>query len=186
MDLSNVAIMDRLAVSGEWFRWMNTEIMKNWVGRQPGAVFGSRWKVRLVDGTRIKEPGPTGSSWRMHYSIDLPSLRCDESLVSSNDGEGESLTRFTVHAGELFVGDRAYGARNEVIRRTRKEGTEPRPETLESAGYIFVFTTVGRDALGAADILEMYRGRWQIELVFKRSKSIPECVKYNETVPFGN
>ena len=47
-----------------------------------------------------------------------------------------------------------------------------RPETLESAKYIFVFTTAPREELSGAQALEMYRGRWQIELVFKRLKSI--------------
>ena len=47
-----------------------------------------------------------------------------------------------------------------------------RPETLEAAKYVFVFTTVPRTDLSARQALEMYRGRWQIELVFKRLKSI--------------
>jgi hypothetical protein len=36
----------------------------------------------------------------------------------------------------------AEKARREVIRRAQKERAKPKPETLESAGYIFVFTTV--------------------------------------------
>ncbi len=34
-----------------------------------------------------------------------------------------------------------------------------------------MFTTVDRE-LGPAQVLEAYRGRWQIEIVFKRLKSI--------------
>ena len=41
-----------------------------------------------------------------------------------------------------------------------------RPETLEYAKYVIVFTTW--DGPSAADILEWYRVRWQIELAFKR------------------
>lgn len=40
------------------------------------------------------------------------------------------------------------------------------------AGYIFVLTTAGLDALSAAAVLELYRARWQVELGFKRLKSL--------------
>ena len=250
MDLSDVAIMDRLRMSGEWFRWMTTELMQAWVARQPATVFGSKWKVRVVDGTRIKEPGPTGSCWCIHYCIDLPSLACHELKVFDKHGNGESFTQFSVEPGDLFVGDRAYGVRpgifhvvgaggdvlarfamsnlplqnpqgrafdllkhlrtlrgtrigqwpvrlewknqtlqgwvcaigksrqatekaqKHIWRQSQKNGTKPRPETLESAAYTFVFTTVGPEDLQPAQVLEMYRGRWQIEIVFKRLKSI--------------
>jgi len=248
--LSDVAIMDRLRMSQEWFRWMNTELMTALVTRQPTAIYGDRWNVRVVDGTRIKEPGPTGSSWNIHYSIDLPSLLCRELVISEHTGEGESFRRFTVSPGDLMVGDRAYGvrpgifhvvdqggdvlvrfamsnlplqtpdgrpfsllarlrrlsgtkigdwpvrlewetktldgrvcaikksrqaaekARQAVKRQAQKNGSKPKPETLEAAGYTFVFTTVASNLLPPSSVLEMYRGRWQIELVFKRLKSV--------------
>ena len=250
VDLSDVAIMDRLKQAGEWFRWMNAEIMNRWVAKPPATVFGTRWNVRLVDGTRVKEPGPTGSSWCIHYSIGLPSLACDELHVTDSHGEGESFCRFSVRPGDLLIGDRAYGvrpgifhvcdqggdvlvrfaidnlplhtpagrpfdllkplrtltgtklgdwpvrlrgnghdvagrvcaikksrqaaekARRHARRQAQKNGSQVKPETLEAAGYIFVFTTIARELLPASAILEMYRGRWQIEPVFKRLKSI--------------
>jgi hypothetical protein len=249
-DLSDVAIMDRLRMSSEWFRWMNEQIMHVWVERQPMAVFGTRWNIRIVDGTRVCEPGPTGSSWQIHYSIGIPSLACDELAASPNGELGETFKRFTVRPGDLLIGDRAYGvrpgifhvvqaggdvlvrfamdnlplhtrmgkpfdllkrlralgpreiadwpvrlewkgqtiegrvcairksrhaaerARKGVIRQAQKNGFKPKAETLEAAGFIFVFTTLTREELAPRDILEMYRGRWQIELVFKRLKSI--------------
>ena len=39
-DVSDVAIMDRLRQSEEWFRWMNSELMACWIVRQPSTVFG--------------------------------------------------------------------------------------------------------------------------------------------------
>lgn len=252
VSLSDVTIMDRLRLSGEWFRWMNTEIMKAWVIRQAGTVFGSRWNVRLVDGTYVKEPGPTGSSWRINYSIRLPSLACDDLAVTASrgKGKGESFLRFAVSPGDLFIGDRVYGvrsgifhvvnnggdvlvrfalsnlplatprggqfnllkrlreltgrklgdwpvllefegrrlpgrvcaikksrqaaqkARDRLAKEAKRNGSKTRPETLETTGYVFVFTTVERKHLCPGNVLEMYRGRWQIELVFKRLKSI--------------
>jgi len=53
-----------------------------------------------------------------------------------------------------------------------KKGKELRPETLEYAEYITLFTTASRRNLKGEDVLSLYRGRWQIELAFKRLKSI--------------
>jgi len=110
-DVSDVAIMDRLRQTEEWFRWMNSELAARWVIRQPRAVFGERWNLCVVDGTEVVEPGPTGSSWRIHYAIGLPSLRCSavEVTDSRGSGNGETFARFPVHPGDLFIGDRAYG-----------------------------------------------------------------------------
>jgi hypothetical protein len=66
----------------------------------------------------------------------------------------------------------AAQARQRTERAARKRGHTPRPETIEAAGYIFVATTVPASALSAEQSLELYRGRWQVELVFKRLKSL--------------
>ena len=52
-----------------------------------------------------------------------------------------------------------------------RKGHIVRPDTIEAAAYVFVFTTLDRRFSPTA-VLEMYRGRWQIELSFKRLKSI--------------
>ena len=45
---------------------------------------------------------------------------------------------------------------------------------MEFARYVIVFTTFpGADSSGA-EVLEWYRLRWQLELVFKRFKSLAE------------
>ncbi len=251
--VSDVAIMDRLRQAEEWFRWMNSELLAHWVVRQPRAVFGERWNLRVVDGTEVTEPGPTGSSWRIHYAIGLPSLRCSavEVTGSRGAGHGETFARFPVHPGDLFLGDRAYGVprgihhvvqgggdvlvrfgwnnlplwsghsqerfdlfghlrtlhgtalgdwpafvrddqrlvagrvcavrksrqaaeegRRQVRRKAQQHGNQILPQTLEAADYIFVFTTVAALVLPPAHVLECYRGRWQVELVFKRLKSL--------------
>jgi hypothetical protein len=246
-NISDVALLKRLKASGEWFRWMAVELMKNWVAKQPSAVFGKDFRIRIIDATAIQEPGSTGSTWRLHYSIGLPSLQCDEVYLTSPK-VGESFKRFSVHAGDLFIADRGYAhragigyivrgggnvivrinlkipfatrdgnpyplleqlrtlsgtrvgdwdvavldedllipgricaiknsekaaekARRRIIKESKRKGHKPKPKTLEAAGYIFVFTTL--DArIPATTVLEMYRGRWQIELTFKRLKSI--------------
>lgn len=43
---------------------------------------------------------------------------------------------------------------------------------MEHAEYVSLFTTANRFSLKTEDILNLYRDRWQIELVFKRLKGI--------------
>ena len=58
----------------------------------------------------MKEPGRTGSLWRVHYSLRLPSLTCDFFKLTRTKGEGtgESLTRFPFAAGDRVLADRGY------------------------------------------------------------------------------
>jgi len=66
----------------------------------------------------------------------------------------------------------AEKARRKASRKAQKNGSKVMPQTLEAAGYVLVFTTIAKPILKPAFVLEMYRGRWQIEIVFKRLKSI--------------
>ena len=93
--LSDVAIMDRLRLSGQWFRWMNTQLMNSLVRRPPQSVYGQDLGVKLVDATRVQEPGPTGSNWVLHYCVALSSLACEQVIVTDQQtGNGESFRRF--------------------------------------------------------------------------------------------
>jgi hypothetical protein len=260
INVSDVTIMDRLRVSGPWFQWMSIELMKKWIAKQPLSVFGDKWNVKLIDGTRVKEPGPTGSSWCVHYSINLPSLQCDQLTVKDSHGNGETFKYFKVNKDDLFIGDRVYGVRpgilhikkgggevlcrfimdclplktrdgekfdllqhlrtlkdqeigdwdvcfyenrepingrvcaikktrqatelaiKKVHRRAQKQGIKNiKPETIETAGYFFVFTTLSKNDMNKTNALEMYRGRWQIEIVFKRLKSVIELGHLRKT-----
>jgi hypothetical protein len=246
--ISDVALLKRLKASGEWFRWMAAQIMTTWVEKQPSEIFASDLNLRIIDGSCVQEPGRTGSTWRIHYSVCLPSLHCDEVYVAGQK-VGESFKLFTVHPGDLFLGDRGFAkspsighvvdgrgnvlvrltttntplltvdgtpfslldhlrtltgtqvgdwdvriannktlipgrvcaikkskqdaekARRKVLMNASDKGQLIRPETIESAEYIFVFTTLDK-RFNPTTILEIYRGRWQIELIFKRLKSI--------------
>lgn len=250
--VSDVALLKRLKVSGEWFRWMGEALMRRWVTpRAAQALLGEGLRVRVVDGSIVSEPGATGSTWRLHYATRLPSLTCDEVHVTDTT-VGESLRRFSVAPGDLLIADRGFAnragvrhvqhhggavivrlnltnlplvdatgrpvvllrhlrklragalgewpvwvaddkkgldpiagrvcaikkskaaaqrAREKATRESRHQGHQIRPDTLEAAGYIFVFTTLGAH-IPADAVLELYRGRWQIELAFKRLKSL--------------
>lgn len=259
VSVSDVALLKRLKSSGDWLRWMAIQLMERWVSKPPASILGQRFRVRMIDGSSISEPGSTGTDWRVHYAIGFPNLQCDEVHVSSPK-VGESFKLFSVLPGDLFMGDRGYArpsgigyvvanggdvlvrlhstallleksdgapfsllehlrslrgtklgdwdirisnaekfipgricalkknkratekARAKVYRYASKNGRRVKPETLELAGYIFVFTTLKHD-FPPATLLEMYRGRWQIELAFKRLKSIMGLGHLKKTDP---
>ena len=66
----------------------------------------------------------------------------------------------------------ARQAREKLRRRAVHKGRELQPETLEFAGYVIVFTTFPAERFPAAEVLRWYRVRWQVELTFKRFKSL--------------
>ncbi len=59
-----------------------------------------------------------------------------------------------------------------AIREMKKNQRKLNEETIELYGYIFVITSIKRNVLSAVEILSLYRMRWQVELAFKRLKSI--------------
>lgn len=59
-----------------------------------------------------------------------------------------------------------------IAAASRRQSGPVRAATLEFAEYIFVLVTVARKDLGAAEALDLYRARWQVELCFKRLKSL--------------
>ena len=252
-DYSSVALFKRLKKSSDWLRALCHALF-----REQGllALTDGSFEVRVFDATTVKEPGKTGSLWRLHYSVCLPSLACDFFQVTQTEGPGtgESFTQIPIREGDHILADRGYstapgidyvsslGGRVTVrvntgllplrtaaggpfdllaavasltragavgswsamtvagngatvcgricaIRKTReataieqqrirriasKKGTKIRPQTLEFARYVIVFTTFSEDRFTDREILEWYRLRWQVELVFKRFKSLAQ------------
>ena len=68
----------------------------------------------------------------------------------------------------------AERARRQIVRKAQQGGATPKPETLQYARYVMVFTTVPRSDFSTAEVVDWYRVRWQIELVFKRLKTLAE------------
>lgn len=253
-ELSDVALLKRLRASANWLEYLCSMLWgrMNWpVGL---AAHGRNWRV--VDATTIEEPAAVGISWRVHYSIRLPTMVCDFLSVTGVRG-GESLCRIPVRAGDVVLADRGYshragaawvmsqgahmlvrhqggnfplltaqGIRFELLPRLRTlsehqpgswavafehEGTRWRawlhavrksaaaaerakeelrqergeglqPDTLEMAEYVVVLASLPPKELSPVQALSLYRGRWQIELVFKRLKGllgIGDLAKYD-------
>lgn len=249
--LSNVALMNRLKNAEEWFRQLGLGLIAE-QGYEPPDLNGIRFK--LIDATNIKEPGKTGSQWRLHYALGLPDLQCDHFELTSGSGQGtgENFRRFSVSPQDCLMGDRIYcravdiehvsrqqgyvlvrhnprslplyeesgdfdllkelsslstpgqtGEWDVVIqgeegripgrlcvirkeeeaalkairklkRRASKNQQELQAETVEYAHYIMILTTLPKEEWSLDNILEMYRFRWQIELGFKRFKSLAQ------------
>jgi len=66
----------------------------------------------------------------------------------------------------------AEEARKKILSNASKKGHEVLPKTLELASYVLVLTSTAAADFSAEEILQIYRFRWQIELVFKRLKSL--------------
>jgi hypothetical protein len=80
------------------------------------------------------------------------------------------------HRGRLVVVKRSLAATRREIRRRRK-ATKSRDRKLgkcarKLASYLMVWTSLSAKEMGPQQVLRAYRLRWQLELVFKRAKSI--------------
>jgi Transposase DDE domain len=58
-----------------------------------------------------------------------------------------------------------------LLAEAARQRQQVQAATLEAAGYVLVLTTL-KGQIAAQAILNLYRSRWQIELAFKRLKSL--------------
>lgn len=254
-ELSDVALLKRLRKSEQWLQRLCLELFHE-RGIDGAQGLPDRFgRLRLTDASIIKEPGKTGSSFRLHYSLQVPSLLCDflELTPGKGAGTGESPTRLNASPGDHILADRGYSnakgfhhlvglgadltvrlcpsnlclyeldgkpfaldeklasitvpmrseewpvlvadGRNEHIvagrlcvlrkseaaieqskkklkRRAHKSGEEIQPQTWFRCAFVMVFTTLDSTRLSTNETLDLYRLRWQIELVFKRFKQL--------------
>ena len=62
--------------------------------------------------------------------------------------------------------------RRRIRKQANRKGRTPDKRTLAAAGYIFLVTSLPASSWTAVQVLQLYRLRWQVELIFKRLKSI--------------
>ena len=87
-----------------------------------------------------------------------------------------------VRSGEQLISGRLCAVRKseEAVQRAerrlklrqQKGKGQVTPEKREYACYVLVFTTLPKSQASTRQVLECYRLRWQIELTFKRLKSV--------------
>lgn len=63
-------------------------------------------------------------------------------------------------------------SRARARQRAKKKGQRLDPRTLEAADYVLLVTSLPAEAFPRDAVLALYRVRWQIELAFKRLKSL--------------
>lgn len=119
-DLSDVALLKRLRKSKPWLRQLCCSLFAerrcSWSPCGP-----AQW--RLLDASLIREPGKTGSPWRVHYSLRWPSLECDYFKLTPVEGKGhgESLYQFAFAPGDWVLADRGY-CHAEAIGQAVRQG----------------------------------------------------------------
>ena len=85
------------------------------------------------------------------------------------------------HEGQRFSGrliacalspEAAERARAKARKKASKQQRELKAETLFLAGWLLVFSSLPTDRWSDAQVLSLYRARWQVELVIKRMKQV--------------
>ncbi len=100
---------------------------------------------------------------------------------------GTWTVRFACESGDWevwlhAVRKSAAAAERAKTELRREHGAGVQPETLELAEYVVVLSSLSPKDLSGIQALGLYRGRWQIELVFKRLKGllgIGDLAKYD-------
>jgi hypothetical protein len=97
-----------------------------------------------------------------------PNVREWQGWCTDTDGE---RYRVRLIAAKLPPKE-AAAARRRVRLNARKHGRTVQASTLLVAGWVLLVTTLDVAQWDAPAVLRLYRVRWQVELVFKRFKSI--------------
>ena len=69
--------------------------------------------------------------------------------------------------------DKVAAARKRKAQKAKKAKRKLRPTTVALAGWLVLITTLDA-SWPAPEVLRLYQARWQIELVFKRLKTLAE------------
>lgn len=108
-EISKTALLHHLEHCENWLRWLIVKALQQHVEfMKMGSV-----EVRLCDATVICEPGSKGTDWRMHLGFNLGRMVMDWFEITDQHG-GESLTRFTMKPGEIWIADRGYATAKNV------------------------------------------------------------------------
>ncbi len=172
-DMSDVALMKRLRKSRDWLAALCLSMFQD---RGICLQGNDDFEVRLFDATNIKEPGKTGSLWRIHYSVRVPSLRCDFFKVSPAEGKGtgESLKQYSIQSGDHIIADRGYSTASGIEHVALNKGhimvrmSPHNIEVMDSAGKPMRW----KDRLGEITDSGHVRS-WPVYIPGARGKHIP-------------
>ena len=105
-------------MANAWLLWVLGAVLAA-PGQHAGPVTLPPRRVRLIDATRLRQPGGTGDDWRVHFSYNFTAGQMDEVIVTDQHS-AERLEHFTLQPGDIAVGDRGYGYRSSVATAVRQ------------------------------------------------------------------
>lgn len=134
---------------------------------------GADFLVRL-NWQNIPLQRPNGRKFEVLDALrSLPEARVGEFAVRVTPQRKEGIPAIAARLVAVRKSEAAAEeSRRRVLKERSKKGRAVDPRTLEAASYVFVLTSVPEERMDAAQVLEAYRLRWQIELAFKRLKSL--------------
>lgn len=172
-DMSDVALLKRLRKSKDWLAALCFSMFQD---RGVCLQRDSNFEVRLFDATNIKEPGKTGSLWRIHYSVRVPSLRCDFFKVTPVEGKGngESLKQYSIQGGDHIIADRGYSTASGIEHVTQSKGhvlvrmSPNNLEVMDSAGIPIAWKDRLEEITGSGHVRS-----WPVYIPGAHGKYIP-------------
>jgi hypothetical protein len=184
--ISDVSLLDRLRNAKDWLELLWRTKLERLA--TPVPLPGLDLSVRLIDATSISRPGSTGTDWRLHMDY-RPLEGRFGGAVFSDGRTSEGFHHFTAGPGELVVGDRGYAKAKGLQAIHEAEGhflvrigwrslilLDDRGETIDIIGQLGGLPpdeiTTAPDAATPDQLVSLYRLRWQIEIAFKRLKSL--------------
>jgi hypothetical protein len=118
---------------------------------------------------------PAAPNWTKPYRLDVPAW-----LRSLSPGLYTRQAMVVEQEGCLPVRlialvlpeDEAEALRRQKQRQARDKGRKLSPEAFFLAGFVLLVTTLPAQSWSSEQLLELYRARWQIEVLFKRMKQV--------------
>lgn len=121
-------------------------------------------RLRHDDGTTF-DLKRTLAGLGKQQTLDIPVL---VPALAETDGRPIRARLIIRHLGKAA----AKAARRRARRKAAKNGQKAKAKRLKAAEYIMLLTSLDAAAFSIDQVLDLYRLRWQIELAFKRLKSI--------------
>lgn len=134
--------------------------------REQGAGFITRigWRA-------LKLSGEDGTPFDLMAALPETGPATVEHLVQIRRGTGKP----TIPVRLILVRkptEAVEQACKRVARNACSKGRETDPRTIKAAGFMMLVTSLSPEEASAEEVLTLYRMRWQIELAFKRMKSL--------------
>jgi len=107
-NLNDSAFLKRFAKCREWLSWMVSEIIPKPIVEYtlPESLKG--YSIAAVDASDVTEKGRSGRTFRLHYAIDLITLKCLSCKITGQN-TGETLKNFSPKEKWILLADRVYG-----------------------------------------------------------------------------